>query len=212
MPAHCSLDMADVPLSVSRSMSTSSAGIWKGLKWARRRISSRWAGVVSLIGSTILILKGSMITLVDITSPSLYLGASPMTTANTAGVNRMFPIAIDFLRFSGRSQEFGDSRRRQRSLADAWSERTTVPIDIRVSEEGVSGFKDQERRLTDDAFALALFLKMIEAGTVQAGDYLLLENLDRLSRAKEVRATHLLTSILVTGVKIVQLAPYELEL
>jgi hypothetical protein len=41
-------------------MSTSSAGIRKTLKKAPRRISSRWAGVVSLIGSTILILNGSM--------------------------------------------------------------------------------------------------------------------------------------------------------
>ncbi len=60
MPAHCSLDIAAVPLSVSRSIITSSAGIWKTLKCARRRIASRSAGVVSLIGSTILILNGSM--------------------------------------------------------------------------------------------------------------------------------------------------------
>src|SRR5579872_1699102 len=61
MPAHCSLLMADVPLSVSRSMITSSAGMRKPLKCARRRIVSRCSGVVSLMGSTILILNGSMI-------------------------------------------------------------------------------------------------------------------------------------------------------
>ena len=58
----------------------------------------------------------------------------------------MFPIAIDFGRFSGRSQEFGDSKRRQKSLADAWAERTGIPIDLRLCEEGVSGFQRQKRR------------------------------------------------------------------
>src|SRR2546426_1138937 len=61
MPAHCSLLMAAVPLSVSKSMITSSAGIWKTLKCARRKMSSLCCGVVSLIGSTILILNGSII-------------------------------------------------------------------------------------------------------------------------------------------------------
>jgi DNA invertase Pin-like site-specific DNA recombinase len=131
----------------------------------------------------------------------------------TAGANRMFPVATDYLRFSGQRQEDGDTKRRQRSLSDAWSQRTGIPIDLRLADEAVSGLKDQERRLTrDDLFDLARYLKLIEAGRVQAGDYLLLENFDRLSRDKEVRATHLLTSILVAGVKVVQLAPFELEL
>ena len=60
MPAHCSLDIAAVPLSVSRSMSTSSAGIRNGLKWASRRIAARSPVVVTRIGSTILIRNGSM--------------------------------------------------------------------------------------------------------------------------------------------------------
>src|SRR5436190_1196062 len=61
MPAHCSALIAEVPLSVSRSMSTSSAGMRNGFRCALRRINSRSAGVVSLIGSTILMRNGSMI-------------------------------------------------------------------------------------------------------------------------------------------------------
>ena len=53
--------VAEVPLSVNRSIRTSSAGTWNRLKWASRRISSRCSEVVSRIGSTILILNGSMI-------------------------------------------------------------------------------------------------------------------------------------------------------
>src|SRR5438105_10701196 len=73
MPAHCSLLMAEVPLSVSRSMSTSSAGIWKTLKCARRRMASRCSAVVILIGSTILILNGSMIVFMLFFVPTLHL-------------------------------------------------------------------------------------------------------------------------------------------
>jgi hypothetical protein len=125
----------------------------------------------------------------------------------------MFPIAIDYGRFSDQIQEIGDSKRRQKSLADAWSERTEISIDTRLVDEGVSGYKRQKQRLENaELYDLARFLKMIEAGRVQPGDYLLLENLDRLSRDNEVPATHLLTSILMAGVHVVQLAPYELEL
>lgn len=129
-----------------------------------------------------------------------------------AGAARMFPIAIDYRRFSNPEQEQGDSKRRQKSRADAWSARTGVPIDLRLSDDGASGFSRQDRRLTDDTYALARFLKMIQTGGVQPGDYLLVENFDRLSRDKEVRATNLLTSILGAGVKIVQLVPDEFEL
>lgn len=129
------------------------------------------------------------------------------------GLTRMLPIAIDYGRFSGASQEEGDSASRQQSLADQWSQRTGIPIDQRLFDENVSGYKNQKRRLAeDDIYDLAKFLRMIESTAVQPGDYLLLENFDRLSRDKEVRATHLLTSILDKGIKVVQLAPYEIEL
>jgi hypothetical protein len=59
--AHCSLDIALAPLSVRRSMSTSSARTANRLKPAASRISSRSACVVRRIGSTDLIRKGSMI-------------------------------------------------------------------------------------------------------------------------------------------------------
>jgi hypothetical protein len=134
-------------------------------------------------------------------------------TQTTQGVQRMFPVAIDLGRFSGMQQELGNSRHRQKSLADAWSEKTGIPIDVTLFDEGASGWgKKGARRRVDDRYALAQFLGMIQAGRVQPGDYLLLENLDRLSREQEVPATNLLTSILVAGVIVVQLAPYEMTL
>ena len=58
--AHCSELIAAVPLSVSRSISTSSARRRKAFQWAARSFCSRSARVVSRMGSTDLILKGSM--------------------------------------------------------------------------------------------------------------------------------------------------------
>src|SRR5262249_19581014 len=93
----------------------------------------------------------------------------------------------------------------------AWSERTKIPIDLTLHDDGVSGFRGKHRS-DPERYDLARFLKLVQSGRVQPGDYLLLENLDRLSREEEVPATHLLTSILMAGVKVVQLAPYEMEL
>jgi hypothetical protein len=136
-----------------------------------------------------------------------------MTKTAAAGAARMFPVATDYGRFSGQKQEAGHSAERQLSLADAWSQRTGIPIDLSLFDEAASGWGVKgRRRLEDDTYDLARYLKLIEAGRVQPGDYLLLDNFDRLSRDKEVRATHLLTSILVAGVKVVQLAPDELLL
>jgi DNA invertase Pin-like site-specific DNA recombinase len=126
---------------------------------------------------------------------------------------RMFPVGFPYKRFSNPSQETGDSVRRQNALSFAWSEKNGVPLDtnLTLEDRGVSGFKGVSRS-DPDRYALAAFLKAIEIGRVQAGDYLLIENLDRLSRESEVPATHLLTSILMKGIKVVQLSPYEMEL
>jgi len=51
MPAHCSDDIAPVPLSVSRSM-TSSARTRNRLNPGSRRMASRCSGVIMRIGST----------------------------------------------------------------------------------------------------------------------------------------------------------------
>jgi DNA invertase Pin-like site-specific DNA recombinase len=126
---------------------------------------------------------------------------------------RMLPVAFPYKRFSSPSQQDGDSIRRQNALSVAWSERHNVSLDLTLTLEdrGVSGFHGVSRS-DPDQYALAAFLKAVEIGRAQPGDYLLIENLDRLSREEEVPATHLLTSILMTGVKVVQLSPYEMEL
>src|ERR1043165_656903 len=59
MPAHCLSLSAPVPLSVSKSINTSSEWRRKGLYPLLRSASCRYSSVVILIGSTILIRNGS---------------------------------------------------------------------------------------------------------------------------------------------------------
>src|SRR5262249_18856055 len=122
--------------------------------------------------------------------------------------------AFSYVRFSKPEQSKGDSLRRQTEAAADWCRRHKVHLDttLTLHDKGVSGYTGAHRS-NPDRHALALFLKHVEAGVkVPRGSYLIIENLDRLSREEAVPATHLLTSILMAGVRVVQLFPSELVL
>jgi DNA invertase Pin-like site-specific DNA recombinase len=121
-------------------------------------------------------------------------------------------VAYSYIRFSTPEQAEGDSFRRQTELARRWCEANGVKLDTATTllDLGRSAYKGRHR--TDDKAALAGFLKLVEAGKVPRGSHLLIENLDRLSREEEVPACHLLTGILMAGVRVVQLSPAELAL
>src|SRR4051812_13678710 len=117
------------------------------------------------------------------------------TAAATAAHPTTRPVAYSYLRFSDQEQAHGDSVRRQTKLRDAWIQRNNCTLDttLRV-DAGVSGYGGLNR--TDaDKYGLADFLRRIERGEVPRGSYLIVENLDRLSREHEVQATHTLTGI-----------------
>jgi DNA invertase Pin-like site-specific DNA recombinase len=122
-------------------------------------------------------------------------------------------IAYSYIRFSHPSQAEGDSLRRQTAEAVAWCQRNNVQLDtsITLHDLGKSAYTGKHRQ-NPDRNALAAFLKLVERGKVPPGSYLVIENLDRLSREEEVPACHLLTSILMAGVRVVQLSPSELIL
>jgi DNA invertase Pin-like site-specific DNA recombinase len=69
----------------------------------------------------------------------------------------------------------------------------------------VSAFKGRNA----DLGALGEFLKMVERGRVRPGDFLVVENLDRLTRDDLQPALRLILGILAAGVRIVQLTPVE---
>jgi DNA invertase Pin-like site-specific DNA recombinase len=123
------------------------------------------------------------------------------------------PPGYSYVRFSHPDQAKGDSLRRQTEAAAAWCEQNRVALDTSTTlhDLGKSAYTGEHRK-NPDRHALAAFLKLVEAGKVPQGSYLVIENLDRLTREDEVPACHLLTGILMAGVRVVQLCPYEMLL
>src|SRR5690349_12154350 len=123
------------------------------------------------------------------------------------------PMAYSYIRFSTPDQQKGDSIRRQLKASADWCERNGVRLDesTTLQDRGKSAYTGEHKK-NPDRHALATFLKLVEAGKVPWGSYLVIENLDRLSREHEVPACHLLTGILLAGVRVVQLSPYEMLL
>src|SRR5262245_55762354 len=132
-----------------------------------------------------------------------------MTTATKS----TSPIAFSYIRFSTPEQLKGDSLRRQTALAQEWCQRNNARLDESTTfrDLGHSAFTGKHTE-NPDRHALAKFLQWVEDGRVPAGSFLVIENLDRLSREEIVLATHLLTGILKAGVNVVQLSPAELVL
>ena len=113
------------------------------------------------------------------------------------------PKAYSYLRFSTPEQSKGDSFRRQTDLSREYAKRHGLDLDetLTFNDEGMSAFRGknvQEGRL-------AAFLKAVETGKIRSGSYLLVENLDRLSRDTVQSAFLQFTSILERGVNVVTL-------
>lgn len=121
------------------------------------------------------------------------------------------PRAYSYLRFSHDSQSAGDSVRRQHALRDGWLRRHGVPLDtgLTLEDRGTSAFAGAHRG-NPDRHALAAFLSLVEAGQVERGSFLLVENLDRLSREHIQPALLLVLGLLQAGIRIVQLSPAEM--
>src|SRR5947207_4529925 len=93
------------------------------------------------------------------------------------------PTAYSYIRFSHPSQAEGDSLRRQTEAAAEWCQKHGVRLDETISlrDLGRSAYTGAHRK-NPDRHALAAFLKLVESGKVPRGSYLVIENLDRLSR------------------------------
>lgn len=119
--------------------------------------------------------------------------------------------AYSYLRFSSPSQADGNSIRRQTELRDGWLERhpeARLDTSITLHDLGKSAFTGEHRK-NPDRYALAAFLRLVEQGRVPRGSYLLVENLDRLSREHIRPALTLLLNLIEAGVRVVQLSPVE---
>lgn len=114
------------------------------------------------------------------------------------------PVAISYQRFSDPKQRKGDSRRRQTEGAEGWCARHNVSLDTTLVDPGRSAYHGRHR---SDKAALGNFLQLVKEGKVPRGSFLVIENLDRLSREDERTALRLWLDILDAGVSIVQLHP-----
>ncbi len=112
------------------------------------------------------------------------------------------PRAYSYLRFSTSEQLKGDSLRRQSEAAQAYADRYGLELDQELTfrDLGVSAYRGANVEK-----ALGAFLEAVDSGRVKPGSCLLVENLDRLSRADIRTARDRFESILDRGIHIVTL-------
>ncbi|HEX4608403.1 MAG TPA: recombinase family protein [Urbifossiella sp.] len=116
-------------------------------------------------------------------------------------------LAYSYIRFSSVRQERGHSLTRQETAAEAWAARNNAKLDNSSYRDlGVSAFTGAHRQ-NPDRNGLAMFLRAVEEGKVPKGSFLLVENLDRLTREHLRAALSLFLSILDAGVHVVSLSP-----
>ncbi|MGA4047905.1 recombinase family protein [Ralstonia nicotianae] len=116
----------------------------------------------------------------------------------------MPPKAYSYIRFSTPEQQAGDSFRRQYELSKAYAEAHGLILDDHLTyrDLGVSAFDKSNLR----SGQLGAFLSAVESGAVAPGSYLLVESLDRISRAQISDALEIFLSILNRGITIVTFA------
>jgi DNA invertase Pin-like site-specific DNA recombinase len=103
---------------------------------------------------------------------------------------------FSYLRFSSPRQEWGDSERRQENLAKDYCDKHGLILSERsFADRGISAWKGANRR-----GALGELLNLLKAG-----DCLLIEDNDRLSREDPLTAMNLLHSIVFKGVTVITL-------
>ncbi|MFZ6674799.1 recombinase family protein [Undibacterium sp. Xuan67W] len=111
-------------------------------------------------------------------------------------------LAFSYIRFSTKRQGGGDSQRRQLERSRHYAAEHGLKLVEKSYEDlGVSAFD----RSNVTKGQLAAFIEAVETGKIPRGSYLLVENLDRLSRSHADEAVALLSSIVRLGIKVVTL-------
>jgi DNA invertase Pin-like site-specific DNA recombinase len=115
--------------------------------------------------------------------------------------------AYSYVRFSTPSQAAGASLQRQTEKATRYAleHGLTLDTELDMTDLGVSAFRGKNARTG----ALGEFLQAVQKGYVQRGSYLLIENMDRLSRADIITAQALFSQLIVSGITVVTLTNGE---
>jgi len=111
--------------------------------------------------------------------------------------------AYSYVRFSSKIQERGASLDRQTELSERYVKDKNLVLDdsLKLQDLGVSAFRAKNAKTG----ALSGFLLAVTSGRVSSGSLLLIENLDRLSRAELSVSVALFLQIINAGVDIVTL-------
>ncbi|WP_082113751.1 recombinase family protein [Chromobacterium vaccinii] len=106
-----------------------------------------------------------------------------------------------YLRFSDPRQATGSSADRQIQYATRWAAEHGLVLDdaLTLRDEGLSAY--HQRHVKQGA--LGAFLEAISAGRISAGSVLIVEGLDRLSRAEPILAQAQLAQIINAGITVV---------
>ena len=111
--------------------------------------------------------------------------------------------AYSYIRMSTAAQLKGDSRRRQMELSAKYvKEHGLQLVDFDLQDIGVSAYRGAN--VTEGA--LGKFLEAAETKKIEAGSYLLVESLDRLSRQELKKSLSLFLRITDAGINIVTIA------
>jgi len=115
--------------------------------------------------------------------------------------------AYSYIRFSTPSQQEGASFQRQMEKATkfALDHGLTLDTELNMMDIGVSAYRGKNARTG----ALAGFLEAVHKEYVPEGSYLLVENIDRLSRDDFFEAQTLFQQLIVRGINIAVLATGE---
>jgi DNA invertase Pin-like site-specific DNA recombinase len=116
-------------------------------------------------------------------------------------VSQVGARVYSYMRFSDPRQASGHSSERQAAYAARWAAEHGLILDDSLSlrDEGLSAYHQRHVK----SGALGAFLAAVEAGRIPAGSVLVVEGLDRLSRAEPIQAQAQLAQIVNAGISVV---------
>lgn len=109
--------------------------------------------------------------------------------------------AYSYIRISSVEQRKGRGEQRQLEAAQAYAEKHGLELDDSLRDLGKSGYHGDHIKTG----ALGRFLGLVAEGKIEVGSYLIVENLDRLSRQTPIDAQAQFIALLQAGIKIVTL-------
>ena len=113
----------------------------------------------------------------------------------------MRKVVYSYIRFSSAEQAKGHSMDRQMDYAKKYAETNNLLLDesLTMKDEGLSAY--HQTHIKRGAFGV--FLSAVESGKVERGSVLIVESLDRISRAEPIEAQAILSQIIMAGITVV---------